>query len=165
RCNSRCPTLAKVRWLAAPRLVQALVNSRSAEFQSFHRVANCCQALPHPLRCLSRRRPRVRVPYTPPLQGPGFPSELGKGPWASGFSSDELSLRCNRAPAWEAGGIRLLVPYGSAIMAICLDPPSSRLRQRKAREVASRKPLASSASAVSPPTSSTSPTWPGKDFP
>ncbi len=64
----------------------------------------------------------------------------------------------------QAGGMRLQPPYGSAMLAICLDP-HSRLRQRRAPRRASRKPLASSASGVSLPTSSSSPTWRGRVFP
>ena len=94
----------------------------------------------------------------------GIPIGIREGTPGRRLLSDALSPRCNRAPAHQAGGMRLQLPYGSAILAICLDP-HSRLRQRRAPRRASRKPLASSASGVSPPTSSSSPTWPGRVFP
>src|SRR5438874_4020333 len=48
------------------------------------------------------------VPYTPPLQGLGFPPQFGRGPWASGFWSDALSLdvtalRLGKPEGWGCG--------------------------------------------------------------
>src|SRR3981189_2465058 len=81
-----------------------------ATYRAFERIDElaCVVAL------LARSPLENSSPVHPATSRPWIPFWILKGTLASGFSSDGLSPRCNRAPARQAGGTGLQVPFGKA---------------------------------------------------